>query len=113
MYTSYLSSLLKAFVFTIVLLLLFCSLASCFGFIFADKLPALPIVDICKVLCTVSTILLALQVICFALVVITQIFWITSWFGYMALSGVAVLSYIAALLTSPEFFQLTKNFIGI
>ena len=113
MYTSHVSLVLKAFVYCMVLALAICSLAACLGFVFADKIAFLPVVDICKTLCTISTVLLVIHCICFGLVVVCQIARIYEWLGYMALSLLAICCYIAAWLTTPELFELTKNFIGI
>ena len=115
MYTSRVSTVLKTFVYCVVVFLALISISACLGFIFADKLTFLPfnVVDVCQKMCTVATVLLAIHIISFCCVLLFQIARLSNWLGYVILSLIAILGYIAAWLTTPALFEKTLNFLGL
>jgi hypothetical protein len=114
MYNSRFSTVLKTFVYAIVILVIVSSGLATLGFMFADQLSFLPfpVVDVCMKLCTVSTVLLVIHLITFGLVMILQLRRLTDWFGYIVLSLFAIVSYIEAWFTTPELFEFSKNLFG-
>ena len=108
------STVLKTFVYSIVVLLILCCGAATLGFLFADQLAFLPfgVVDVCMKLCTVATVLLVIHLISFVLVTIFQIARLTDWLGYIILSLFAICLYLEAWLSTPELFEFSKNLFG-
>ena len=114
MYTSRFSTVLKTFVYAVVILVIACSGLATLGFMFANQLAFLPfsVVDICMKLCTVSTVLLVIHLLTFGCVVVLQLRKLTDWFGYIVLSLFAIGGYIEAWFTTPELFEFSKNLFG-
>ena len=114
MYTTDLSRTLKTFVYAIVILLILCSGIATLGFMFADMLTFLPfsMVDFCVALCAIANVLLITHIITFVFVLIFQIARLTDWFGYIVMSAIAIFCYIEAWLSTPELFEISKNFFG-
>ncbi len=112
MYTSRGTSILKIFIYAIVILLALCSIMTAVGFVFADKLPQFPLADVSKYLCYIATVLLFVHITNFVFVIIFQIRKLYNYLGYVILSFVAIISYIAAWFTTPSLFHYILSLFG-
>ena len=103
MYTPHVSTVLKAFIYVVVILLALCSIAAIVGFVYAGQSGDAAITDLSQNLCHIGTILLVVHLITFCFVMIFQLTRLYEYIGYAILSFIATLSYVCAWLASPAF----------
>ena len=109
MNTPHISTVLKTFIYAVVILLALCSIAAIVGFVYAGQSGDLAITDLSQNLCHIATILLVVHLIAFCFVMIFQLTKLYDYIGYAILSFIATLGYVGAWLASPAFVDKVIN----
>ena len=112
MYTPHVSSVLKAFIYVVAILLALCCIGAVVGFAFAGKVAGFPLADLSTNLCYIATVLLVVHIITFCFVLLFQMRRLFDYAGYVILSLVATCSYVVAWLASPTFAHLFTGLFG-
>lgn len=103
MNTPHISTVLKTFIYAVVILLILCNIAAIVGFVYAGQSGDIAITDLSQNLCYVATILLVVHLITFCFVMIFQLTKLYDYIGYAVLSFIATVGYVGAWLASPAF----------
>lgn len=111
MYTPHVSTVLKVFIYAVVILLALSCIGAVVGFVFAGKVTDFPLTDLSQNLCYFATVLLVIHLITFCLVLIFQLTRLYNYAGYLILSLIATIGYVVAWLASPAFAQQVINII--
>ena len=101
MYSLHTTSVIKKFIYAVMILLALCSLLSALGFIFADSITFLSAEEISSRLISVSTVLLVVQILIMPLVLIFQITKLSEYIPYFVFSFIAIVLYIFAWCSTP------------
>ena len=113
MYSSRISSVLKGFIYVVVVLLALCSIAATLCLVFADEITFMPATDVAGKLLSVATVLLVVHAITMVMVVIFQIAKLTDYLPYLFLSLVAIIAYLTmcyfAIQAGIDFIDYIKT----
>ena len=112
MYTPHVSTVLKAFIYVVVILLALCSIAAIVGFVYAGQSGDAAITDLSQNLCYFATILLVIHLITFCLVLLFQMRRLFDYTGYVVLSLIATISYVVAWLATPALSHYITGLFG-
>ena len=101
MYTPHVSTVLKAFIYVVAILLALCCIGAIVGFAFAGQVSGFPLAELSSNLCYIATVLLVIHLITFCFVLLFQMRRLFNYTGYIVLSLIATISYVGAWFATP------------
>lgn len=112
MYTPHVSTVLKAFIYVVAILLALSCIGAVVGFAFAGQVSGFPLADLSQNLCYFATILLVIHLITFCFVLLFQMRRLFDYTGYVVLSLIATISYVVAWLATPALSHYITGLFG-